>query len=72
MSLGPRIEIAVPVRYFPEASSASFTQSLGYGFRILHLLVRFLPHRWGIIRGRQFESLRARYRRFSPAPQPIQ
>lgn len=58
-------EIAVPVRYFPEASSASFTQSMVYGFRILWLLFRFLLHKWGIRRGRQFESLRSRYQRLS-------
>ena len=56
-------EIPVPVRYFPDASSASFAQSVGYGLRILLLLVRFLLHRWGIFRNRQFESLRARYTR---------
>ncbi len=60
-------EIAVPVRYFPEASSASFAQSVGYGLRILFLLVRFLLHRQGAVHDRQFESLRARYRRVSGA-----
>ncbi len=63
-------EIAVPVRYFPEASSASFTQSVVYGLRILLLLVRFLFHRWGIVRVRQFESLRARYSRIPPDTEP--
>jgi glycosyltransferase involved in cell wall biosynthesis len=58
-------EIAVPVRYFAEASSASFCQSTVYGLRILLLLSRFLLHKWGILRSRQFESLRARYRRLS-------
>jgi len=58
-------EIPVPVRYFPEASSASFVQSVGYGLRILLLLVRFLLHRWRIFRSRQFESLRARYTRLT-------
>ena len=63
-------EIAVPVRYFPEASSASFSQSAIYGFRILWLLVRFFLHRARIVRARQFESLRARYRRLSPDTGP--
>jgi glycosyltransferase involved in cell wall biosynthesis len=58
-------EVAVPVRYFAEASSASFYQSTVYGFRILLLLSRFLLHKWGILRARQFESLRARYRRLA-------
>lgn len=56
-------EIAVPVRYFAEASSASFYQSTVYGFRILLLLWRFLLHKRGILKSRQFESLHARYRR---------
>jgi glycosyltransferase involved in cell wall biosynthesis len=54
-------EIPVPVRYFPEASSASFAQGVVYGLKILILLSRFLLHRSGIVRSRQFESLRARY-----------
>ncbi len=56
-------EITVPVRYIPEASSATFTQSGLYGLRILWLLLRFLLHKWGILRTRQFESLRGRYGR---------
>jgi glycosyltransferase involved in cell wall biosynthesis len=58
-------EIAVPVRYFAEASSASFFQSTIYGLKILWLLFRFMLHRSGLHRSRQFESLRARYRRLS-------
>src|SRR6266404_7558821 len=53
-------EIAVPVRYFSEASTASFYQSTIYGLKILLLVFRFLLHRSGIRRSRQFESLRAR------------
>lgn len=60
-------EIPVPVRYFPEASSATFVQSVGYGLKILLLLVKFFFHRWGILRRRQFESLRARYTRLTDA-----
>ena len=66
VSAGFRIgEIAVPVRYFAEASSASFLQSTIYGLKILVLLWRFLLHKHGWMRSRQFESLRARYRRAS-------
>jgi glycosyltransferase involved in cell wall biosynthesis len=54
-------EVPVPTRYFPAASSASFMQSSIYGLSILLLLVRFLLHRGGIIRSRQFESLQQRY-----------
>jgi len=54
-------EIAVPTRYFPEASSASFTASAVYGLKILGLIGRYLLHTRGFVRSRGFESLRARY-----------
>ena len=54
-------EIAVPTRYFAEASTASFGQSVIYGLQILWLVFRYLLHRGKIAPGRQFESLRARY-----------
>jgi glycosyltransferase involved in cell wall biosynthesis len=50
-------EVPVPTRYFPQASSASFLQSSLYGFSILWLLLRYLFHKRGILRQRQFESL---------------
>jgi glycosyltransferase involved in cell wall biosynthesis len=59
-------EIAVPVRYFPEASSASFVDSVVYGLRILLLLARFALYRLGLYRSRRFQSLRARYSRLTP------
>src|SRR5260370_10038124 len=34
-------EIAVPTRYFPDASSARFVASLGYGLRVLSVLFWF-------------------------------
>src|SRR5438034_360038 len=43
-------EIAVPTRYFPEASSASFWASTAYGLSILVLLARYLPHRRSLLR----------------------
>ena len=55
-------EIAVPVRYFKEASSASFMQSSVYGLRILWLLGKFMAHKSGLHGSRQFESLDRRYR----------
>jgi glycosyltransferase involved in cell wall biosynthesis len=57
-------EIAVPTRYFPEASSASFTASLVYGFRILALVARYALHTLGLP-SRRLESLRARYTRLA-------
>ena len=59
-------EIAVPVRYFPEASSAGFVDSVGYGLRILLLLGRFALYRSGLYRSRRFQSLRTRYSRLTP------
>lgn len=59
---GARIaEVPVPTRYFPQASSASFVQSTRYGLSILAVIARFLLHRKGIWRQRQFESLARRY-----------
>jgi glycosyltransferase involved in cell wall biosynthesis len=56
-------EIAVPTRYFPEASSASFVTSSAYGLRIVSTLFWFTLNRWGLRRSRRFDSLRARYTR---------
>ena len=59
-------EIAVPTRYFPEASSASFSASTVYGMRILMLLARYGLHRHALWRSRAFDSLRGRYSRLLP------
>lgn len=62
MEVGARIaEIPVPTRYFPQASSASFVQSSIYGLSILTLLARYLLHKSGLRRQRQFVSLEKRY-----------
>jgi glycosyltransferase involved in cell wall biosynthesis len=55
-------EVPVPTRYFAQASSASFLQSCVYGTSILWLLTRYLLHRGGVVRQRQFDSLAMRYR----------
>jgi glycosyltransferase involved in cell wall biosynthesis len=56
-------EIAVPARYFPEASSAGFFASSIYGLRILSVLFWFKLNDWGVRRSRRFDSLQARYTR---------
>ena len=56
-------EIAVPTRYFPEASSAGFLASTVYGLRILSVLFWYGMHRTGARRSRRFDSIRARYTR---------
>ncbi|MBM3813237.1 MAG: glycosyltransferase family 2 protein [Acidimicrobiia bacterium] len=61
-------EVPVPTRYFPQASSASFLQSTVYGLSILFLLGRYLLHKWGIRRQRQFQSLSRRYSSAAVAP----
>jgi glycosyltransferase involved in cell wall biosynthesis len=49
-------EIAVPTRYFPEASSAGFLASTVYGLRILVVLFWFVLHRAGLRRSSRFEA----------------
>lgn len=56
-------DIAVPARYFPEASSAGVLASSIYGLRILSVLFWFTLNRWGLRRSRRFDSLQARYTR---------
>jgi hypothetical protein len=64
-------EIPVPVRYFPEASSASFGASCAYGFKILWVVARYLLHRTGIKRSRRLGSIAGRYSRLGhPDPPP--
>jgi glycosyltransferase involved in cell wall biosynthesis len=55
------MDIPVPVRYFPEASSASFIDSTIYGLSILWLLLRYQLHRWGWLHSQQFEPHEKRY-----------
>jgi glycosyltransferase involved in cell wall biosynthesis len=56
-------EIAVPTRYFPEASQISFVASSRYGLQILVVLAKYVLHKTGLRKSRQFESLRKRYDR---------
>ena len=58
-------EIAVPTRYFAEASSASFVDSTIYGLRILFVLFWYLMRNTGVRRSRRFDSIRSRYSRLS-------
>ena len=58
-------EIPVPVRYFPEASSASFSDSCVYGLKILWVVARYLLHRSGLKRSRRLQTIRGRYTRLS-------
>ena len=49
-------EIAVPTRYFPGGSSASFSASVIYGCRILGALFWFTLNQRGIRRSRRFDQ----------------
>ena len=55
------VDVPVPTRYFPEASSASFRQSTRYGLAILRVLVQYVLHQTGLVRQRRFDSLSRRY-----------
>jgi len=59
-------EVPVPTRYFPEASSASFVNSCIYGLSILVVLVRYMFHRQGWAKQRQFQGLKGRYEEIPP------
>jgi hypothetical protein len=48
------IEVPVETRYFAEASSANFRQSLVYGFKTLFVMGRFAAHRSGLGASRLF------------------
>ncbi len=63
-------EIAVPVRYFAEASSASFLASCAYGLKILWVVTRYLLHRSGLKRSRRLQSISSRYTRLPGAAPP--
>ena len=46
-------EIAVPTRYFEEASSVGFRRSVVYGLSTLRVVARYLLHRTGLRRSKQ-------------------
>lgn len=57
VAFGYRIaEIPVPTRYFKEASSVNFRNSVVYGLSTLRVVLRFLLDRHGIVRFRQFRQ----------------
>ena len=55
--MGRRIgEIAVPTRYFEEASSVGFRRSVVYGLSTVRVVARFLLHRWRLRRSSQLTA----------------
>lgn len=49
-------EIAVPTRYFAEASSVNFRNSVIYGLATLGTMARYLLDRWGVRRSPQYRQ----------------
>ena len=57
VAFGFRIaEIPVPTRYFEEASSVDFRNSVIYGVSTLWVMVKYLLSKWGLIRYPQFSK----------------
>ena len=48
-------DIPVPTKYFAEASSINFKRSVQYGLGILWILVKYILHKWNIVKFKQFE-----------------
>src|SRR5512142_3554245 len=60
VAVGMRIgEIAVPTRYFDEASSVGVRRSVVYGLSTLKVVLRFLLHRMRLRRSRKLASRKA-------------
>ncbi len=67
--MGDRIgEIAVPTRYFEEASSVGFRRSVVYGLSTLRVVLRYLLHRIGVRRSRKLTARRRRAATMSSGP----
>jgi glycosyltransferase involved in cell wall biosynthesis len=49
-------EIAVPTRYFEEASSINFKRSVVYGLATVWTMVKYLLHRTGLVKYPQFSK----------------
>jgi glycosyltransferase involved in cell wall biosynthesis len=49
-------EIGVPTRYFEDASSVDFENSVVYGLSTLAVMVRYLLSKWGVVRFSQFNK----------------
>jgi hypothetical protein len=49
-------EIAVPTRYFEEASSVNFQRSVVYGLSTLRVVLRFVLHRLRIRRSKKLTA----------------
>lgn len=50
-------EVSCPARYFPEASSISFSRSIRYGFGVLRAGTQYRLARWGVAKPRIFRGI---------------
>jgi len=68
-------EIAVPTRYFEEASSINFKRSVVYGLATVWTMVKYLLHRTGLVKYPQFSKtlpeVISRYHWAEIARQPV-
>lgn len=60
-------EISCPTKYFPEASSISFKNSVRYGLGVLETMVRYRLHCMGLIRDPLFNGITRHSRKASSA-----
>jgi len=56
-------EVSCPTKYFPEASSISFRNSLRYGWGVLQVMFQYRLQAWGLGKSKIFEGLRRKKRR---------
>jgi len=61
-------EIAVPHRYFPEASTIGFGRSVRYGLGVLRLLATYFLNRRGLLSSRIFRPLHHAYSEVAANP----
>jgi len=50
------LEVPIVTRYFPEASSINFGQSVIYGFGVLGVLIKYWLHKTGLVQFKQFKG----------------
>lgn len=57
-------EISCPTKYFPEASSISFKNSVTYGLGVLKVAVDYRLHSWGLINSPIYEGMTKNKKKF--------
>jgi len=57
-------EISCPTKYFPEASSISFANSVRYGLGVLDVAMQYRLQSWGLAKYKIFEGMQKKKSRF--------